>query len=92
MDPEINAAIQQGVIEAVSINGGAPRAETIEPCVHNCTSGECELCVVPRGVILGENDGIALTWVVSAPNGLMWRGNSIPHAQPGVRTTVIQRV
>ena len=92
MDPEVNAAIQQGVIEAVSINGGAPRGETIEPCIHDCTTGQCELCVVPRGVILGENDGIALTWVVSAPNGMMFRGNAIPHAQPGVRTTIIQRV
>ena len=92
MDPEVNAAIQMGVIEAVSINGGQPRGETIEPCQHNCLSGDCELCVVPRGVILGENDGIALTWVVSAPNGMMWKGNAIPHAQPGVRTTIIQRV
>ncbi len=92
MDPEINAAIEQGAIEAVSINGGQPRGETIEPCVHNCLDGNCELCVVPRGVILGENDGIALTWVVSSPNGIMFRGNPIPHAQPGVRTTIIQRV
>jgi hypothetical protein len=91
-DPEINEAIRSGQIDAVSINGGSPRAETIEPCEHNCNTGSCELCVVPRGVILGEQDDIALTWVVSDPRGLQWRGQTIPHAQPGVKTTIIQRV
>lgn len=92
LDPEINAAVANGTIGAVSINGGQPRHTTVEPCEHNCMTGACEQCVVPRGVILGENDGIALTWVVSAPNGMMWRGNAIPHAQPGVKSTKIQRV
>jgi len=89
-DPEINAAIDSGVISDVSINGGAPRIETVEPCDHNCIGGECQLCNVPRGVILGELDDIAFTWVVNQP--MMWRGKSIPKATPGVKTTAIEPI
>jgi len=89
-DPEINAAIESGVITDVSINGGAPRTETIEPCDHNCMGEQCEICNVPRGVILGELDDIAFTWVVNQP--MMWRGKSIPKATPGVKTTAIQPI
>lgn len=91
-DPEINQAIANGQITAVSINGGSPRSETIEPCDHGCVNGECELCVVPRGVILGELDDIGLTWVVTSPAGLMWKGQHIPQAMPGVKTTGIQAI
>ena len=89
-EPQILDAINKQIITAVSINGGQPRDEKIE--CPDCDNGNCECFIVPEGVVLGEQDNIALTWVVSAPNGLMWRGNSIPHAQPGVRTTIIQRV
>jgi len=91
-DPEINQLIANGQIAAVSINGGSPRQESVEPCDHSCATGECELCVVPKGVILGENDGIALTWVVTDPRGISWQGRLIPMAEPGVKTTIIQPI
>ncbi len=91
-DPEINRMIDANQITAVSINGGSPRAESVEPCNHGCSDGSCELCVVPRGVVLGEQDDIALTWVVTDPRGVYWRGQRIPFAEPGVKTTIIQPV
>jgi hypothetical protein len=87
-DPEINAAISRGDIDAVSINGGSPRKEVVEPCDHNCIGGACELCTVPVGVILAELDDIGFTWVAAKP--FMWRGNMIQAATPGIKTTVIQ--
>ncbi|KKM08701.1 hypothetical protein LCGC14_1723470 [marine sediment metagenome] len=87
-DAEINAAISRGDIDAVSINGGAPRREVVEPCDHNCNGGECQLCTVPVGVILAELDDIGFTWVAARP--FMWRGNMIQAATPGIKTTVIQ--
>jgi hypothetical protein len=82
-DPEILKAIAEGKISAVSINGGAPRNEAIQ-----CGPDEC--FIVPTGVILGEIDNIALTWVVTDPNGIMFHGQMIPPASPGVKTTAIQ--
>lgn len=82
-DPQILQAIQDGTITAVSINGGAPRTNTVE-----CGTDECYL--VPRGVILGELDGIALTYVVTNPRGFKWRGQFIPPAEPGVKSTKIE--
>lgn len=89
-DEEILKAIDDGTIDAVSINGGAPRSEHVAPCEHDCTGGQCELCLHPRGVILGEKDNIAFTWVVENPKGLMWKGIMIPPASPGVKTTRIE--
>ena len=91
-DQEVNQLITNGQIDSVSINGGSPRTESIESCDVNCTDGSCEKCVVPRGVILGELDGIGLTWVVSDPRGIMWQGQHIAKAEPGVKTTIIQPV
>lgn len=91
-DPEINKMIENGQITAVSINGGSPRTETIEPCDHLCSTSDCELCNVPRGVILGEQDDIGLTWVITDPNGVMWHGTFIAFAEPGVKTTIIQPI
>jgi hypothetical protein len=91
-DPEINQMIKAQQITAVSINGGSPRNETVEPCDHGCRDGSCELCVVPRGVVLGEQDDIALTWVVTAPQGVFYKGQAIPKAEPGVKSTIIQSV
>jgi hypothetical protein len=88
LDPEINQMIANGQIQAVSINGGAPRTENIE----SCGTPDGELCNVPRGVILGELDDIALTWVVADPRGIVWRGITIPFAEPGVKTTGIQPI
>jgi len=82
-DPEILDAIKDGTIDAVSINGGAPRESNIE-----CGSDEC--FVVPKGVVLGEDDGIALTYVVTNPQGMYWKGKHIPNAEPGVKTTKIE--
>jgi hypothetical protein len=84
-DPEIITGIDNGSIKAVSINGGAPRSEEI-----SCNQTEC--FQVPRGVVLGELDNIAFTWVVTAPQGLWWQGKMIPHAEPGIKSTKIQEL
>ena len=89
-DPEVIAAIDRGDIADVSINGGAPRREVIEPCDGHCTDGSCQMCNVPVGVILAELDDIGFTWVVTRP--FMWKGNMIPAATPGIKTTVIQPI
>lgn len=89
-DPEINAAISNGDITAVSINGGNPRSQNIEPCYDGCDGPECELCNAPSGVILGELDGVAMTWVITADRGIMWKGQHIPNATPGIKNTVLE--
>lgn len=89
-DPEINAAIDRGDIDAVSINGGAPRREVVEPCDHNCVGAACELCTVPIGVVLAELDDIGFTWVATRP--FMWKGQPIQAATPGIKSTVIQPI
>jgi len=89
-DSQINDYINDGSISAVSINGGNPRTQGIEPCNENCSGNNCEMCNVPQGVILGELDGIGMTWVVTAPNGIMWRGEHIPVATPGIKSTIIE--
>jgi len=86
-DQEVIAAIDRGDIDAVSINGGAPRREVIEPCDHLCVGDSCELCNVPVGVILAELDDIGFTWVASRP--FMWKGQMIAAATPGIKSTVI---
>ena len=48
------------------------------------------MCNVPVGVILAELDDIGFTWVVTRP--FMWKGNMIPAATPGIKTTVIQPI
>ena len=88
-DPEIIKGIDDRIITAVSINGGSPRSESVEPCEDHCKVN-CELCLVPKGVVLGELDDIALTWVVTDNRGLNWKGMLIPPATPGVKTTAIQ--
>jgi len=89
-DPQINQYIADGSISAVSINGGNPRSQGIEPCFEGCIGEQCELCNVPQGVILGEIDNIGMTWVVTNPSGVMWRGTHIAEATPGIKSTVIQ--
>ena len=82
-DPEIIHYIETGDIQTVSINAGMPRHMHTE-----CDTGEC--FVVPRGLLLGELDNIAFTWVVNNPSGILWRGRQIPAATPGVKTTKIE--
>lgn len=82
-DPEVNQAIADHKITAVSINGGSPRSTEVK-----CESTEC--FNVPRGVVLGEMDGIALTWVVTNRDGVYWQGERIPSAKPGVSNTKIE--
>ena len=82
-DPEIIHFIETGQIDAVSINAGAPRRMDTE-----CSPDEC--FVVPTGLILGELDGIAFTWVVGDPAGIVWRGKYIPKATAGIKTTKIE--
>lgn len=89
-DPEVIRAIDNRVITAVSINGGAPRLEFVAPCEDGCESSECELCLHPRGVILGEEDNIAFTWVVTSPQGMKWHGIHMNAASPGVKLTKIE--
>lgn len=89
-DDQINNYINDGSITAVSINGGNPRTQNVEPCNDNCKGNNCEMCNTPHGVILGELDDIAMTWVVTNPNGIMWRGQHIPPATPGIKNTIIE--
>ncbi len=84
-DVEIIHFIETGQINEVSINAGAPRRMDVE-----CDTGEC--FVVPTGLVLGELDGIAFTWVVSDPAGIVWHGKYIPKATAGVRTTKIELI
>lgn len=91
-DSQINDAIDDGKITAVSINGGMPRSEKVEQCNHNCDSNNCELCLVPQGVVLGELDGIGMTWVITDKNGLYWNGHFISSAEPGVKFTKIEKL
>ncbi len=88
-DPEIIQGINNGDITAVSINGGAPRSEKVE-CPDCENQQSCECFIVPEGVILGELDNIALTWVVTNPRGMMFKGRLIPPATPGVKVTAIE--
>ena len=82
-DMEIIHYIETGQISEVSINAGAPRRMDTQ-----CDTGEC--FVVPTGLILGELDGIAFTWVVSDRAGIVWHGKYIPKATAGVSTTKIE--
>jgi len=91
-DHQINNAIEDRKISAVSINGGMPRSESIEKCEHDCVSDSCELCVVPRGVVLGETDGIGMTFVVTDPRGLYWNGHFVPSAEPGIKFTKLEKL
>lgn len=93
-DPEILQGIEDGFITAVSINGGAARSYKIingegqeiqDPNVQ-CSTGECFR--LGEGIILGEKDNVAFTWVVTKP-GFRYNGRMVPHTVPGVKTTKI---
>lgn len=90
-DSQVNDAISNGVIDAVSINAGAPRGSYTENCDVHCESG-CETCWVPTGWILAELDGIAMTYVITDPNGMYWHGKYISSAKPGIKSTILQKL
>lgn len=85
-DEEILRAIEDGTIDAVSINAGQPREQPLVCKDAMCTEKVQE----PRGMVLGERDGISLTYVVTNPKGFFYNGRYIPPAEPGVKTTAIQ--
>ena len=84
-DQVILDAIRNGVIEAVSINTGKPRRVDT-----NCSTGEC--FIEPSGTILGEDNGVALAYVVTAHEGLDYHGQHIPGLPPGMKFTKIYLV
>ena len=84
-DEVILDAIRNGIIEAVSINTGKPRRVDT-----NCDSGEC--FIEPSGTILGEDNGVALAYVVTAHEGLDYHGQHIPGLPPGMKFTKIYLV
>ena len=85
-DKEILDFIRSGKITAVSINAGAPREEPIV-----CKDDSCsEKVIEPRGLVLGEDDDIAFTYVVTAPEGIFYNGQRLGPASPGVKTTAIE--
>ena len=40
--------------------------------------------------MLGELDGIGMTFVVTDPKGLYWNSHYVPSAEPGIKTTKIE--
>ena len=84
-DEEILDAIRNDIIDAVSIHTGLPR--TVKT---NCEDGEC--FIEPQGTILGEQDNIALTYVVTHPDGFRYNGMVIPPFPPGMKFTKIYLV
>lgn len=93
-DKEILQGIEDGFITAVSINGGAARSYKIidgkgiemdKPGIE-CADGECYR--LGEGIILGEKDNVAFTWVVTKP-GWRYNGRMIPNTTPGIMSTRI---
>lgn len=79
-DEEILNAIRNDIITAVSINTGPPR--TVE---LNCNTGECLL--EPQGTTLGNEEGIALSYVVTDPKGFTYHGQWLFPLPPGMKFT-----
>ena len=84
-DEVILDAIRNNIIEAVSINTGKPRRIDT-----NCDDGEC--FIEPVGTILGEENGVALAYVVTANEGFDYHGQHIPALPPGMKFTKIYLV
>ena len=93
-DQEILQGIRDGYITAVSVNGGPARSykiirgdggEVTNPAVQ-CAGGECYR--LGEGIVLGERDDIAFTWVVTKP-GFRYNGRLIEPTVPGIKTTRI---
>lgn len=92
-DQEILDAIKKGIITAVSINGSKARKEIIvdgsgKPITNEiqCSTGDCFR--KGEGIVLGERDNIAFTYVVTQP-GWFYNGMKIIATKPGIKTTKI---
>ncbi len=81
-DPEILDAIRKDIITAVSINTGKPRE--VE---ENCSTGEC--LSEPKGTVLGEDNNVALAFIITDPDGWDYNGQHIPAMPPGMKFTKI---
>ena len=81
-DEDILIAIKNDIITAVSINTGKPR-EITKVC------DEVECVKEPRGTVLGEENGRALAFIVTHPNGFQYNGQHIPAMPPGMKFTKI---
>lgn len=79
-DNEILNAIRNDIITAVSINTGPPRNIEL-----NCNSGECLL--EPQGTSLGNDKGVALSYVVTSPKGFNYNGKWLYPLPPGMKFT-----
>lgn len=79
-DLEILNAIRNDIITDVSINTGAPRIIEL-----NCNTGECLL--EPQGTSLGNDKGIALSYVVTSPQGFKYNGKWLYPLKPGMKFT-----
>ena len=79
-DQDILDAIRNDIITAVSINTGAPRDIEI-----NCNTGECLL--EPQGTHLGNDKGVALSYVVTSPQGFNYNGKWLYPLPPGMKFT-----
>jgi len=79
-DQEILNAIRNDLITAVSINTGQPR-----DMITNCNTGECLL--EPQGATLGNEKGVALSYVVTAPEGFNYNGKWLYPLPPGMKFT-----
>lgn len=84
-DEEILKAIRNDIITAVSINSGPPRSMDL-----NCDSGECLL--EPKGTHLGNHNNIALSYVVTAPEGFTYNGQWLYPLPPGMKITKLYLV
>ena len=79
-DPDILNAIRNDIITAVSINTGKPRE--VE---ENCSTGEC--FTEASGTVLGEDNNVALAYIVTDPQGFKYNGQVIPAMPPGMKFT-----
>lgn len=84
-DPEIFRLIQEGYITSVSIQG-TPRTY-LERC-SNCVIGKCECKLIPKGLVMGVNNGIGLAYVMTK-NGAYY-GQKIDGEPPADKDASIQ--
>ena len=79
-DPDILNAIRNDIITAASINTGKPRENE-----KNCSTGEC--FTEATGTVLGEDNNVALAYIVTDPQGFKYNGQVIPAMPPGMKFT-----
>lgn len=79
-DQQILQAIRDDIITGASINTGKPRKME-----ENCETGEC--VAEPEGVILGEDNQVALAFIITRPEGWNYNGQHIPAMPAGMKFT-----